>query len=469
MDTGGEQAARNLLNEKLTALSGVLRLGHEACQKGSLEAVAMHIVNNTRMLAAFDRSCLVDFRSGSPEMIAIMGVAEVNRNSEFCVNMKKMLRPFDSLSKAIVLRDEAFERIKASQSSIEAFKYFKGMNEDMILIPLLPPDKAAHAEAGVFIWVLEFRANMGTDTEKLLLLLSQMYSMAVWYSVRRRKGILSSALHGRMPFMTPGRVLLVLFALLIPLLFAVKVDLSALADFQLEPPEKTIEYAPFNGILKKSLFSNGQEVKKGDTVIEYDTESLNYDLLASQKEYDELCAQLDMVRQNSFVNGDDLAKAKLLEAKRDRKKVDIDRARRLLSKSVLKADRDGILAIEDPNLMRGRSVDAGTELYEILPPGKLIAKACLNEADASVICPDMKIKLYLHSSPATALPAKTLSVSPRPSMQENNQFCYVIKTELEGRQDNLICGMRGVARISGQRVSLGYYLFRNAMLWWRKI
>ncbi len=469
MTTSGEQSVRNLLQDKLSALSGVLRLGSEACQKGTLEAVAMHIVNNTRMLAHFDRSCLVDMRSGRPEIVAIMGVAEVNANSEFCVNMKKLLRPFDSLSKSLVLREESLKELKAPQSSMDAFSYFKAKSEDMILIPLLSPDKGDHAETGAFIWVLEFHENMGTDTEKLLLLLSQMYSVAVWYSVRRRRGLLSSTVFGKGSVLSPGKALAGVGILLLILMFAVRVNLSALADFQLEPPEKTAEYAPFNGILKKSYFSNGQEVRKGETIIEYDIDELNYELQASQKEYDELCAQLDMVRQSSFSNSEDLAKIKLIEAKRDRKKVDIDHARWRLSKSVLKADRDGILSIEDPDLLSGKSVNAGAELYEILPPGKLIAKAYLNEADSSVLCPEMKMKLYLHSSPATAIPAKTLSVSPRPSMQESNQFCYVVKSELEGPQDGLICGMRGIAKISGQRVSLGYYLFRNALLWWRKI
>jgi hypothetical protein len=34
---------------------------------------------------------------------------------------------------------------------------------------------------------------------------------------------------------------------------------------------------------------------------------------------------------------------------------------------------------------------------------------------------------------------------------------------------NFIYGMRGVARVKGREVSLGYYLFRNLILAWRKI
>ncbi len=469
MTISGEQSIRNLLNEKLNSLSGVLRLGHEACQKGTLEAVAMHIVNNTRMLAHFDRSCLVDMRFGEPEIVAIMGVAEVNPNSEYCVNMRSLLRPFGGIDKSLVVREEALKEAKATDSSMKAFEYFKGKMEDTILIPMRSPDKAEDSPSNLFIWAVEFQGNMGTDTEKLLLLLSQLYSVAIWYSLRKGSSPLSGLLPFRRRFLRPGRVFAAVAAVLLIAMFAIRVDQSALADFELEPPEKTVEYAPFNGTLKKSFFANGEEVRKGQPVLEYDIEELNYELAANLKEYEELGAELDMVRQSSFSNADDLAKVKLLEAKRERKKVDIERTRWYLSRSVLKADRDGSLVIEDPDLVRGRSVNAGSVLYEIMPPGKLIAKAYLNESDASVICPGMKVRLYLHSMPASSLAAKVLSVSPRPTMQESRQFCYLIKAEIEAGQEGLICGMRGIASVSGRKVSLGYYTFRNAMLWWRKI
>jgi len=469
MTASGEQSIRNLLNEKLNSLSGVLRLGHEACQKGSLEAVAMHIVNNSRMLVRFDRCCLADMRSGEPEIIAVMGVAEVNANSEFSVNMRALLKAFPALERSVIVREESLKDAKASEASLKAYEYFKGKAEDFILIPMRSPDKAEDSPNGLFVWALEFQQNMGTDTEKLLLLLSQLYSVAIWYALRKGGGRLSSVFSLKRRGFTPGRIFAAIAAVFVVAMLAVRVDLSAMADFQLEPPEKTVEYAPFNGTLKKSFFRNGDEVRKGQPVIEYDIEELNYELAANLKEYEELGAELDMVRQSSFVNPEDLAKVKLLEAKRERKKVDIERTRWYLSRSVLKADRDGSLLIEDADLVRGKSVNAGAELYEIMPPGKLLAKVFLNEADASVICPGMKVRLYLHSMPASSIKATVVSVSPRPTIQESRQFCYLIKAELEAGQEGLICGMRGVAKVSGSKVSLGYYTFRNAMLWWRKI
>jgi len=470
--TSGEQSIRNLLNEKLTVLSGVLRLGNEASQKGSLDAVSMHIVNNTRMLVQFDRSCLVDFRSGKPEVTSIMGMAEVNENSEYCVNIRNLLQPFGKLERSVVVREDALRSVNASDDAMKALDYFKGKVEDMIIIPLRPPDRVKYSDNDLFIWVVEFQGNMGTDTEKLLLLLSPLYSVALWYSLAQKYGFGIKGLLGggrKKSFLTPRRIIAGLAVLLVLSLFIVRIDQRALGDFELEPPQKEIEYAPFSGILRQSNFMNGQRVKPGDVVIEYDTDEMEYELKSSSKEFDEISAELDMVRQSSFSKSEELGRVKMLEAKRDHKAVAIEKLKWYISKSQLKADNAGILAIDDPSKICGKSVNAGAELFQIMPYGKLIAKAYLNEADSSVICHGMKVTLYLHSMPARAIQTKILSVSPRPTIQENNQFCYVIRAELLSRDSSFLCGMRGVAKVSGRKVTLGYYLFRGVLLWWRQI
>ena len=38
---------------------------------------------------------------------------------------------------------------------------------------------------------------------------------------------------------------------------------------------------------------------------------------------------------------------------------------------------------------------------------------------------------------------------------------------MEGNVPGLRYGMRGVARVSGEKVKLGYYLFRSLVLWYR--
>ncbi|MDD3118487.1 MAG: HlyD family efflux transporter periplasmic adaptor subunit, partial [Victivallales bacterium] len=100
-------------------------------------------------------------------------------------------------------------------------------------------------------------------------------------------------------------------------------------------------------------------------------------------------------------------------------------------------------------------------------PKVKIARVMLNERDASVLGDKLSVTLYLHTRPELPMTGKITSISPKPLLQRNGQFCYIIKIRMD--RDDLIFGMRGIARVSGGRVSLGYYLFRNVVLWWRRV
>ena len=52
------------LKGKLNVLSTVMRLGNEAFRRHGLGGLGLHIVNNSRLLVRFDRSALIDMRSG---------------------------------------------------------------------------------------------------------------------------------------------------------------------------------------------------------------------------------------------------------------------------------------------------------------------------------------------------------------------------------------------------------------------
>jgi hypothetical protein len=62
-----------------------------------------------------------------------------------------------------------------------------------------------------------------------------------------------------------------------------------------------------------------------------------------------------------------------------------------------------------------------------------------------------------------------ISVSPKPVLTEKKVFCYLIRLKMLNYPAGIICGQRGIARISGPRIRLGYYLFRNIVLWWRRV
>ncbi|OGV31860.1 MAG: hypothetical protein A2020_04045 [Lentisphaerae bacterium GWF2_45_14] len=457
------------LRGKINALSSILKIGHEAFEKSGIEGIAAHIVNTSRAIVPYVRSALLSVKDERIRIISISGQPEVNENSEYSENLKLLMRPFMRSDKILFLDEEALEEYRSSEGTRNAFNYFKSSSDREIVIVPLPQPGGKTQTAESFLWVLEIDKDKTDSIENFLILLSLHYREALWYNVRgSHAGHLLSLSGLKRKILSKKARIAIPLAILLILVFW-RVNQSAVADFELTPLHENVQYAPYDGIIKDSVFNNGDKLKKDTPVICYNTEELLFQLSEAQKEYDEISAELDRVRQLSFSNNEDLSKVRLLALKKEKKKISIDRINWYLSKSEVKAAQNGILDIAEKSQLEGKAVRAGEKLFEILSPDDLIAQITLNEKDASVLGADVSVTLYLHTRPEFPIAGKIISTSPKPVFCENGQFCYIIKAELNKDTQGTICGMRGVARVKGRKISLGYYLFRNLILWWRKI
>ena len=106
-------------------------------------------------------------------------------------------------------------------------------------------------------------------------------------------------------------------------------------------------------------------------------------------------------------------------------------------------------------------------MFEILGGRGMTAEIPVNERDSSILRKDLQATLFLYTAPETAIPVKILEIQQYPELTDQRTFCYKIRAELPGDTPGVRCGMRGVARLSAGEVSLGYRLFKNAVLFFR--
>lgn len=461
----------NNLKGKLNALSGVLRLGHEAFQKNSVNNVALHIVNNTRLISAYDRASLADMR-GRILVEAVTGQPVIDQNSEFSTRLRELLSSFGSLQTPLKINEDFFKETSSMKpSALDSFKALAGEHHatDILLVPLLPPpggnNTGSHKQC--FMLVLEFFKGINPAEESIMALLAQHYAEAIWHKTIKPRWNLRDFLEARS--LSPLRITLIIFCIFIISLFAIRVRQYAVADFEIIPDKENISYSRINGIISKVLRENGTNVTSGEPLIELDRDEINYNLAAAIKSYEQTSAELDVTRQKSFNNSELLGKSRILMLKKEQDAINIEKFKWMLSQVTINAPKSGVLSINGRDKLEGKPVRAGEKLCEVIIPSDLIAEIYINEKDASVIGKDMAISMYLHTQPEKALRGVTTSISPKPVMTEDRHFCYVIKVKPDVQNGMLICGMRGIARVGGERVSLGYYLFRSSVLWWRKI
>lgn len=465
----GNEKKLSSIERRLILFSTVIRLGHEAFKKGSVNTVILHILNHSRSLLPYDRSAFIDCRSGDLELTGVMGESGVKQDSEYCLQLKKLFPAISELREAVILNEETFAKNKLPQKSLDAFRKHFG-SEQLIVLPLAAPNE----KEPMFYWIVEFMEPLHRDDilMNLFSILSVHYGEALCYRLQeergpgklsgRRKGGKRSFLFG------PQALFLLIIAVFVYCLFYVKVPIQAVADFEFKPTDSKIVYAPYAGAISKVFFDSGQEVEKTSLVLEYNTEELLYDLAIEQKKLAETLTELDLVKTQSFDKVELRGRIKILDLRRQLEENRIKKHEWYLTRSKVTAQAEGTLVIGDRHILTGKKVQAGEKLFEVVSENNVYAEVYLNEKDAIVLGKGLKILLYPHIKPEEPIPAKVISISPVPLRNDNRQFTYLIKVIPERTKD-FTCGMRGIANLSSQQVTLGYYLFRSVIIWWRKL
>ena len=460
---------------KLNAFSVILRLGHEAFEKASLKELAMHIVNNSRVAIPFSSSCLADMSSGKVEILALSSQVEVNQHSDYNTNLKIFLKniKFDSSQPQAIDAD-----FMNNQSPIcsDALKKINSDASAWYLVPLKPP-RAETDSPDLMLWLVEFKPQPQTSPGALLTLLGKHYSEALWGLQKQNKSYLKKVFRRRF---TPGICAGVILLLFLLSLFIIRVRQDVTADFSIRPEHELATFAWYDGIIKDCPFEDGSKVRQGDVILRYDTHQLRYRLAAAQADYNQAKAEYEKVSSEAFTSKEQLGNVKLLQIKQKRAEIAIRECKWLLSKSVLRASRNGILSLTagTAEKLKGKAVKLGEKLFEVFSGNDLQAQIELDEKDASILDAASSATLYLHARPEVPLKAQIVFASSRPTLTERNTFCYLLDARIDTTNSDsdsssntaaLRYGMRGTARLYGRKVTWGYYLFRSLVLWWRNI
>lgn len=453
---------------RLKLMSMVARLGHEAFAKGGVDAVVHHILNNSRSLAPYDQSCLIDFRSSRPVIAGVMGQSKVNGNSEYCVNIRRLVSSLRGLESPIILTADALDNHGAPEEAKRVLTENFGEDQIMVL-PLRHPD-ARHGET--FLWLVHVR-NQSAPLDAVLNLfhlLARHYAEALWYRLERGGPLRRAVKVGPLRrVLSPRTALAVLLAAFIVALFVHRVPLKAVSRFEIVPESKEIVYAPYGGTIAEVDAVSGERVISGDVLLKYDTEEILYDKAFAQKRLAEILAELDLAKTQSFRDVEMRGRIKILDLRRQQQENKIEKNQWFLDKSVVRATAAGTVLIDDKDVLIGKKIEAGDKLCEILSNDNPLAEIRLNEKDAIVLGDTLSVALYPHVAPETKVQTKVISISPVPFLSEHGAFCYRIKLKPLNDRDKLFNGMRGVANLHGKKVSLGYYLFRSLLVWWRKL
>ncbi|MBO6835555.1 MAG: HlyD family efflux transporter periplasmic adaptor subunit [Alphaproteobacteria bacterium] len=435
----GSNAART------TAL--LLQLEKEARAAPKQDTLAFVAVNRTRTLVAYDQAILLVGEGRKMRVQAVSNVAVIDRNAPFVDWVERAMRR---------LREAETAEVNPRPLSAEDFD---------------PKDRAGLAEflAGQVLWVpwtREGRRIGGmlvcrpspawSDPERLLLhSLADCYAHA-WDVLGRMRG---NAGKGRPIRRIIGWVLgaAALAALAIP------VPQSVIAPARIVPRDPAVIAAPMDGVIERVTVDPNQAVLPGDVLLRYVSAELDASLAIADRAVDAAEADLRRARQQAFADPRSKADVALKEAELALKEVERDYGRYLVSQVEVRADTAGVAIFADPSAWRGRPVQTGMHIMQIADPQSVRVEIDVPVGDAVAMADGAEVAVFLDIDPLNPLSARLEHASYGAEETRDGVLAYRASAGLEADETVPRIGLHGTARIFGDPVPLGLYLFRKPL------
>ena len=414
-----------------------LQLEHQARAAKNIDSLAYALANDGQGLFGYRHAALLI----AGKVRALTGVSVVEPNAPFVAFVEHAARQLlaqGRSAQAQVINAESLDKQSlADWQSLSAAAVF--------WLPLL--DKQQQPFGG--LWIA--REQPWTDAEHVLLThLGDAYSHA-WLALQPDK-----PWRLRWP---RKKIICALLAAVLLLLLPVRQ--SVLAPAEVVPLGGQVVAAPLDGVIAEFLVKPNQAVSKGDILLRFDAISIKAQADVAERSLNVAEAELKANSQRAFADADSSARIDLFAARVEQKRAERDYARELLARSEVRAERDGIAVFADAQRWIGKPVQTGERLMEIAAPDQAELRIELAVGDALDFKSGTEVALFLDSDPLNRHAAHLQRIAYEAQSTSSGQLAYRLDAEFAEAPPRI--GLRGTAKLFGERTPLALYLLRRPL------
>ncbi len=254
------------------------------------------------------------------------------------------------------------------------------------------------------------------------------------------------------PYATAAAVLAMLFP----------VPMTALAPVEIVARNPVIVAAPIDGVIETIEREPGTPVASGDVLLRLsDTVLRNRFDIAGQEA---AVAEAKLKQATILAFGDAKGRHELgiAQAELVLKRAEVTFAAELLERSVIRAQRAGIVVYADKRSLIGRPVATGERIMEIANPSEVEARIDLALPDAIALKSDSAVTLFLDIAPLAPLSGRVVRTAYKARPGDGDVLSFQTFAHLNmGNEPAPRIGLRGTAQVIGDRTVLGIVLFRR--------
>jgi HlyD family secretion protein/Biotin-lipoyl like len=439
--------APSSLDAQLFGLSTLVQLLKRARRAATAEELGFVMVNETHALLPYRQAALWQRNARSAgKILAISGAALVERNAPFMLWLNPAVAKFDDGSVGIRPVDAS----SLGGSLGEAWREW--LPAHGLLVPL-----RVEGEPALGMLLLAREQPWSDGDAHLMSELAEGYAHA-WLRFRgRRRGSQVAALFGR------SRIVRLALAAALAGALSLPVMLSALAPAEVVALQPTIVRAPLEGVVDHFEVQPNEQVEAGQLLLTLDPRAIENKLEVASKALAVAEAEYRQAAQQAVFDDKSRALLAVLKGRAEQRRADVTYNQSLLDRVKVTATRSGLALYDDPNAWIGKPVAIGERLLEIADPAQAEIEIWLPVSDAITLQTGADVDFFLNVAPESPLRATLRQASYEATQSPAGLLGYRLKAKLSDTAHPPRIGLKGTAKVYGERVSLFYYLLRRPL------
>jgi len=398
-------------------------------------------VNAMASLLEADQAVLWIWRHGRPKIEALSGISSVERNIDFTHWFEALAREMLSNHQGPI--DSIPEYFDSSYLQAERSIYL--LNE---VLHARLTDEHNQLVGGLFI-------SRTKPFEPVEFEILGLYAKAVARICSNYRRSIWSPMKGVRHFLPGWRSLIM--ASVIAAGF-VPIKQSAIGSAEVSARDAIPVTATQDGVIEKVMVRPNQKVTKGTALVKYDGAVVKSKLFVALQNIGVAEAELQRVIGKAF--GDDTVRAdlRMLRARVSEKSAETLYLQELVKRLEIQAKGDGVVIFNDAEEWTGRPVQSGERIMLLANPNNIWITIYLPVEEAIPLQESPEVKINLDISPLKTINAKVIESSYETVLMPDGRPAYLLRAILEDTDINDLprIGLRGVARLYGEPMKLGY-------------
>jgi Biotin-lipoyl like/HlyD family secretion protein len=446
--------APSSLDAQLFGLGTLVQLLKRARRAATAEELGFVMVNETHALLPYRQAALWQRNApGTGKVVAVSGAAVVERNAPFMLWLNPVFAKLDGDAESSGVRPVDAASLDSGRiGGTLGEAWSEWLPAHGLLVPL-----RAEGQPALGALLLAREQPWSEGDVHLMTELAEGYTYA-WLRFRgHRRRSLVAALFGR------GLVVKLALAAALVAVLCLPVTLSALAPAEVVALQPTIVRAPLEGVVDHFEVQPNEHVEAGQLLLTLDPRAIENKLEVASKALAVAEAEYRQAAQQAVFEDKSRAMLAVLKGRAEQRRADVTYNQSLLDRVKVTATRSGLALFDDPNAWIGKPVAIGERLIEIADPAQAEIEIWLPVADAITLKPGADVDFFLNITPESPLHATLRQASYEATQSPAGLLGYRLKAKLSDPAQPPRIGLKGTAKVFGERVSLFYYLLRRPL------